>query len=169
MIIKGKVLRVLPDDTNTDEIISGKYKYDVLDIGKLAVHTFEAIDPSFYRDAKKNPGSILVAGKNFGCGSSREQAPRVLQECDISCIVAESFARIFYRNSFNVGLPIVECKGISAHVDKEDELEIDLDGGKIRNLTKGYELSFKPIPDFMQNLLQAGGIMSYLRKSGGYE
>ncbi|MHC1625698.1 MAG: LeuD/DmdB family oxidoreductase small subunit [Methermicoccaceae archaeon] len=168
MILKGKVLRVFPRDTNTDEIIAGKYKYDELDLSKLAVHSFEAIDPSFYRDAIDNPGSIIVAGKNFGCGSSREQAPQVIKECGVGCIIAESFARIFYRNGFNIGLPLVECSGIGEAVSQGDELEVNFDDGVVRNLTTGDELVFSAIPVFMQELLNSGGIMPYLKQHGGY-
>ncbi len=167
--IKGTVLRVFSKDVNTDEIISGKYKYDELDIEKLAVHTFEAIDPKFYEDAKKVKNPILVASENFGCGSSREQAPWVIKACNVSYIIAESFARIFYRNGFNIGLPLVECRDISKKVSQGDELEIDFSAGSITNLTKNEMHKFKSIPKFMQELLDAGGLMPYLRKSGGFK
>jgi 3-isopropylmalate/(R)-2-methylmalate dehydratase small subunit len=166
--IEAEVIRVFPRDTNTDEIIAGKYKYDELDIIKLAVHSFESIDPNFYIDAKKLNTSIIVAGVNFGCGSSREQAPQVLKACGISCILAESFARIFYRNGYNIGLPLIECKDISKSVSQADRLRVDLDGGIILNLTTQESHSFKPIPIFMQELLKAGGLMNYLRSYGGY-
>ncbi len=168
MIIKGGAIRVFPTDTNTDEIISGKYKYDELDLDKLAVHTFESIDPTFYDDAKKHDNPIIVAAKNFGCGSSREQAPWVIKSCNVSCIIAESFARIFYRNGFNIGLYLIECDAISKNVSQDDELEIDLDKGVVRNLTRSVELDFKPIPPFMQELLDAGGLTNYLLEHEGY-
>ncbi len=160
--IRSKVLRVYPKDTNTDEVISGKYKYDELDLKKLAVHAFESIDPAFYADSQKQKGAILVADRNFGCGSSREQAPQVILACDISCIIAESYARIFYRNGFNIGLPLIECKGISKNAKQGDELEVDFGSCTVRNITTGKEFPFKPIPDFMQQLLEAGGLMPYL-------
>ncbi|MEM2924830.1 MAG: 3-isopropylmalate dehydratase [Methanocellales archaeon] len=168
MRIKGKVLRVFPRDTNTDEVISGKYKYDELDLKKLAVHAFEAIDPSFYIDAQRMENPILIADKNFGCGSSREQAAQVIKACGITCIIAESFARIFYRNAFNIGLPLVECRGIALRVKQGDELEIDFDMGIIKNLNRNENYRFKPIPKFMQALLNSGGLIPYLLKQGQY-
>jgi 3-isopropylmalate dehydratase, small subunit len=111
---------------------------------------------------------MIVGGGNFGCGSSREQAPQVLKACGISCIVAESFARIFYRNCFNVGLPAIECAKISEGVSKDDELEVDYGSGKIKNLTSGEEYEFKPIPGYMQEILDVGGLIPYLRKKGGF-
>ncbi|MCK4652761.1 MAG: 3-isopropylmalate dehydratase, partial [Methanosarcinales archaeon] len=151
--ITGKVLRTFPQDTNTDEIISGKYKYDELDLNKLAVHTFESIDPEFYADSKRAKGQIVVAAPNFGCGSSREQAPQVLKACGVSCIVAESFARIFYRNGFNIGLPLIECAGIAEKTRNGHELRIDFGDGVIENMTAGKTYNFSPIPAFMQELL----------------
>lgn len=166
MRIEGTVLRVLPRDVNTDEIISGKYKYDELDLEKLAVHTFEAIDRSFYEDAKRTENPILVARENFGCGSSREQAPQVLKACGIKCIIADSFARIFYRNSFNIGLPLVECPGFEA--SQGDRVVVDLSAGEVRNLSSGKTYSFRPIPEFMMRILEAGGLLNYLKKEGGF-
>jgi 3-isopropylmalate/(R)-2-methylmalate dehydratase small subunit len=166
--IEAEVIRVFPRDTNTDEMIAGKYKYDELDINKLAVHSFESIDPNFYADTKKLNAPIIVAGVNFGCGSSREQAPQVLKACGISCILAESFARIFYRNGYNIGLPLIECKDISKSVSQADRLKVDFDNGTILNLSTHENYSFKPIPIFMQELLKAGGLMNYLRRYGGY-
>jgi 3-isopropylmalate/(R)-2-methylmalate dehydratase small subunit len=168
MNIKGAVVRVFPRDTNTDEIISGKYKYDELDLNKLAKHTFESIDSHFYEDCQGLKDPILVAAANFGCGSSREQAPQVLKACGISCIIAESFARIFYRNCFNIGLPLVECAGISKEVAQGENLEVNFDAGVIRNEYRHIELRFKPIPTFMQELLEKGGLMPYLDACGGY-
>ncbi len=167
--ITGKVLRTFPQDTNTDEIISGKYKYDELDLNKLAVHTFESIDPAFYADSKRTKGQIVVAAPNFGCGSSREQAPQVLKACGVSCIVAESFARIFYRNGFNIGLPLIECAGIAEKTHNGDELQINFEDGIIENRTAGETYNFSPIPAFMQELLDAGGLLGYLEAKGGYE
>jgi 3-isopropylmalate/(R)-2-methylmalate dehydratase small subunit len=168
MNIKGEVVRVFPSDTNTDEIISGKYKYDELDLNKLAKHTFESIDSRFYEDCQGLRNPILVAAANFGCGSSREQAPQVLKACGISCIIAESFARIFYRNGFNIGLPLVECEDISKDVTQREWLEVDFDAGMIRSEHRNKEYRFKPIPQFMQELLERGGLMPYLDACGGY-
>ncbi len=168
MIIKGQVIRVFPKDTNTDEIIAGKYKYDELDPTKLASHAFESIDPTFYEDSQKIKKPIIVADSNFGCGSSREQAPLVIKACNVSCVIAESFARIFYRNGFNIGLPLIECRGISHKVHQGDKLEVEFDLGIIRNITKSNEYKFKPIPKFMQDLLNAGGLMPCLNAKGGF-
>ena len=168
MNIKGEVVRVFPSDTNTDEIISGKYKYDELDLNKLAKHTFESIDSHFYEDCQRLRNPILVAAANFGCGSSREQAPQVLKACGISCIIAESFARIFYRNSFNIGLPLIECADISKEVAPGEDLEVNFDMGVIHTKDRQIELSFKPIPTFMQEMLEKGGLMPYLDACGGY-
>ena len=162
--IRSRVLRVFPPDTNTDEVISGKYKYDELDLKKLAVHAFESIDPTFYVDAQKVSAPVLVAANNFGCGSSREQAPQVIMACGVSCIIAESYARIFYRNGFNIGLPLIECKDIAKNAKPGDELEVDFGKNEVRNLTTGKAFPFKPIPEFMQQLLEAGGLMPYLKQ-----
>jgi 3-isopropylmalate/(R)-2-methylmalate dehydratase small subunit len=162
--IRSKVLRVYPPDTNTDEVISGKYKYDELDLKKLAVHAFESIDPAFYADSQKITDPIVVAANNFGCGSSREQAPQVIMACGVSCIIAESYARIFYRNGFNIGLPLIECPGIAKNAKQGDELEVDFAKDAVRNLTTGKSYPFKPIPEFMQQLLEAGGLMPYLKE-----
>jgi len=164
--IEAEVIRIFPRDTNTDEIIAGKYKYDELDIKKLAMHVFESIDPRFYVDTKKAKTPIIVAGANFGCGSSREQAPQVLKACGISCIVAESFARIFYRNGFNIGLPLIECKDVSKTVSQADILRVDFDKGTLLNVTTHEVHSFKPIPIFMQEILKAGGLINYLKNFG---
>ncbi len=166
--ITGKVLRVFPQGTNTDEVISGKYKYDELDLNKLAVHTFESIDPDFYTDSKRAENPIIVAKSNFGCGSSREQAPQVIAACGAVCVIAESFARIFYRNGFNIGLPLIECAGIAENVHNGDELRIDLENGQIENVTTGEQYDSSPIPEFMQELLDSGGLLRYLKEKGGY-
>jgi 3-isopropylmalate/(R)-2-methylmalate dehydratase small subunit len=105
-----------------------------------------------------------VAANNFGCGSSREQAPQVILACDVSCIIADSYARIFYRNGFNIGLPLVECKGISKAAKQGDELEVNFEKNLVINHTTGKKLPMKPIPEFMQQLLEAGGLMPYLKK-----
>jgi 3-isopropylmalate/(R)-2-methylmalate dehydratase small subunit len=162
MQIKGKSLK-LGDNINTDFIISGRYKFSITDIRELAKHIMEDIDPDFYK--KIVPGeSILVAGENFGMGSSREQAPLVIKESGITAILAKTFARIFFRNSFNVGLLLIETD--TDKIDAGDRLSIDLDKGIVNNATKNIELHIKPIPVFMQELLREGGIIQYYRKHG---
>jgi len=162
MKFAGKTLK-LGDNINTDFIISGRYKFAITDIKELAKHIMEDIDPKFY--SKITPErTILVAGNNFGMGSSREQAPLVIKESGIVAVIANSFARIFFRNSFNIGLPLIEVD--TAEIGENDQLEIDLDKGIVKNLTKNAELKIKPFPEFMQKLLTEGGIVNYLKKHG---
>jgi len=168
--IEGVVLKKFPANTNTDEIISGKYKYDELDMEKLAVHTFEAVCEGFYEAAKRCKNPILVAGRNFGCGSSREQAPAVLKACGIACIVAPSFARIFFRNAINIGLPLVEVaeESVVQRIEEGDELIIDFNNAKIRNITRDEEYPVREMPDFMLEILNEGGLVEFLRKRKGF-
>lgn len=162
MRIQGQSIK-LGDNINTDFIISGRYKFAITDIKELAKHIMEDIDPLFL--SKIKPGkSIIVAGKNFGMGSSREQAPLVIRESGIVCVLAKSFARIFYRNAFNIGLPLVEAD--TDKIDELDALDIDLDNGILKDLTKNFELKIKSLPSFMQELLKEGGIVNYYRKYG---
>ncbi|PXF61097.1 MAG: 3-isopropylmalate dehydratase [Candidatus Methanogaster sp.] len=167
--ITGKVLRIVPQDADTDEVISGKYKYDELDLSKLTVRTFESIDPDYYTDSKHAENPIIVTASNFGCGSSREQAPQVIAACGVGCAITESFACIVYRNGFNIGLSPIECSGIAEDVHKDDELRIDFENGSIANVTTGAECGFSPIPKFMQELRKSGGLLKYLKENGGYE
>jgi 3-isopropylmalate/(R)-2-methylmalate dehydratase small subunit len=160
MNIEGKAIR-LGDDINTDFIISGRYKFSITDIKELSKHIMEDIDPDFSKKISWGK-SIIVAGKNFGMGSSREQAPLVIKEAGIIAILAQSFARIFYRNSFNIGLPLIEVN--TRNIDANDCLEINLDRGKVLDLTKNIELEIKPLPDFMQELLREGGVVNYYKK-----
>uniref|UniRef100_A0A7C3RVB5 3-isopropylmalate dehydratase small subunit n=1 Tax=Dictyoglomus thermophilum TaxID=14 RepID=A0A7C3RVB5_DICTH len=165
MILKGKAHK-FGDDINTDYIISGKYKFKSLDFNEMSKHLFEDLDPEFYK--KINPGDIIVAGKNFGCGSSREQAPLVIKYAGISLVIAKSFARIFYRNSINIGLPLIEAN--TDEIDNGDELEVDLFQGKIYNKTKNITiLSKSTFPDIMVKILQAGGLVEYLKKEGDFK
>lgn len=165
MILRGYARRLpIDDDINTDYIISGRYKFQTEDISQMAKHIFEDLDPNFYEKLKE--GDIVVAGKNFGCGSSREQAPRSLKAAGISCVIAKSFARIFYRNSFNVGLPLVEAE--TSDIRDGELLEIDLDKGVIRLVERGKEIPFRPLPLFMQRLLQDGGLVPHLLKHKGF-
>ncbi len=160
-MIRGKVWK-FPNDVNTDYIIPGKYKFKTLDMKELAKHAMEGIDPEFTKKVEK--GDIIVAGKNFGMGSSREQAPLVLKYAGVSLVIAEDFARIFYRNAFSVGLPVLICRGISEKVDQGDVLKVDLGRGKIVNLTKKMEISASPIPDFLLELLESDGLTAYYKK-----
>ena len=152
------------DDVNTDYIISGKYKFKTLDMGELATHLFEDLVPDFSKKVEKD--DMIVAGENFGCGSSREQAPLVIRGAGISCVLAGSFARIFYRNSINVGLPLVECD--TRRIDQDDVLSVDLEGGVITNESKGEALEFKPLPPVMGAILREGGLARYIRIHGGF-
>lgn len=157
--ITGKTWK-FGNDIDTDAIIPARY-LNSIDPAFLASHCMEDADPEFA--SKVKPGDILVAGKNFGCGSSREHAPISIKAAGVSCVIAESFARIFYRNSFNTGLPILECPEASARIENGDELEVDLDKGTIVNRTKNETYRAQPIPPFMQKLIQAGGLMEYVR------
>ncbi|MCM8780378.1 MAG: 3-isopropylmalate dehydratase small subunit [Candidatus Omnitrophica bacterium] len=160
MKIEGRAIK-LGDNINTDFIISGRYKFSITDIKELSKHIMEDIDPNFA--SKIIPGkSIIVAGKNFGMGSSREQAPRVIKECGIIAVVAKSFARIFYRNGFNIGLPLIELDTQS--IKENDVLEIDLDRGTLKDITQTEVCIIKPLPHFMQELLKEGGIVNYYKK-----
>jgi 3-isopropylmalate/(R)-2-methylmalate dehydratase small subunit len=162
MKITGKSIK-LGDDINTDFIISGRYKFAITDIKELAKHIMEDIDPDF--PSKIIPGrSIIVAGNNFGMGSSREQAPLVIKEAGIVAVLSNQFARIFYRNGFNIGLPLIEVD--TSKIGEGDELDIDLDRGIVRNISKGLELKTKPFSRFMEELLREGGIINYYKKYG---
>ena len=153
----------LGDNINTDFIISGRYKFAITDMKELAKHIMEDIDPAFA--SKIKPGkSMIVAGKNFGMGSSREQAPLVIKESGIVAVLAKTFARIFYRNAFNIGLLLVETD--TDKIGESDKIEIDLDKGLVKNLSKDTQLSIRPLPEFMQELLNAGGIINYYKKYG---
>ncbi|MFH0876786.1 MAG: 3-isopropylmalate dehydratase small subunit, partial [Candidatus Omnitrophota bacterium] len=153
----------LGDDVNTDYIISGRYKFSVTDLKELAKHLMEDIDPTFYNRLK--PGeSFLVAGKNFGMGSSREQAPLVIKEAGIVGVVAKSFARIFYRNAFNIGLPLIEAD--TDEISEDDRLEIDLEKGLLKNVTKKTDAKIAPLPDVMRRLLADGGLVEHFKKYG---
>lgn len=163
MILRGFAHK-LGDDINTDYIISGKYKFNTLDMKELAKHIFEDIEPDFINKIK--PGDIVVAGKNFGCGSSREQAPLVIKNAGLSAVVAMSFARIFYRNAINNGLPLVECD--TSRINDGDELEIDLEKGTVKDITQGFEITINPLPPFMMKLLQDGGLVEHFKKYGGF-
>jgi 3-isopropylmalate/(R)-2-methylmalate dehydratase small subunit len=165
MILRGKARLVQPrDDINTDYIIAGRYKFKSEDMKELARHLFEDLDAAFTQ--RVEPGDFIIAGSNFGCGSSREQAPRVILAAGLGAVVAESFARIFYRNSFNLGLPLIEAE--TDFIAEGDDLEIDLDQGLLRDLTQQREASIKPLPSVMQTLLADGGLVEHLKRHGGF-
>lgn len=153
------------DDINTDYIISGKYKFKSADMEAMAVHAMEELDPSYYEKVKPG-GGFLVAGTNFGMGSSREQAPLVLIHSNTKAVLAKSFARIFYRNAINTGLPVVECD--TDLINDSDVLELDLESGVLRNVTQGTEIPFAPLPPVMAQLLEDGGLVEHFKKHGGF-
>ncbi len=159
MALRGRA-HVLGDHVDTDVIIPARYLVTT-DPAELARSVFEDLDPSLR--ARIRPGDILVTGENFGQGSSREHAPLAIKGAGIACVVAASFARIFYRNAFNIGLPVVECRPIVGRVADGDELEVDLTTGTIRNLTRQETYAGTPVPEFMQRLLAAGGLVGYVR------
>ena len=163
--IKGKVWK-FGDDVNTDIIIWGKYKYSILDLKELSKHAMEAISPGFAE--KISPGDIIVAGKNFGCGSSREHAPLVLKYAGVGAVVAKFFARIFYRNAFAVGLPVIECPELFDKAKESDELEIDLEKGVILNLNNNESFKIKPLPNFLLDILKEGSLVEHFKKHGGF-
>lgn len=163
MKLKGKAHK-FGDDVSTDLIISGRYKFKTLDMAELAEHVMEDLDPDFASRVK--PGDFVVAGKNFGMGSSREQAPLAIKYAGISAVIAESFARIFYRNAINCGLPVLECD--TDMFDQEDRLEVDLASGLIHNSTKKMDIKTEPLPGFMAEILKGGGLVAYFKKHGGF-
>ena len=156
--IRGRVWKY-GDDVNTDEIIPARY-LNLPSARELARHCMEDIDKNFVKKIKK--GDIIVGGKNFGCGSSREHAPLVIKEAGISCVMAKSFARIFYRNAINIGLPILESREAVEDLEEKDIVEVDLVGGKIKNLKNRRVYSSQAFPPFMQEIIQAGGLMKWI-------
>jgi len=159
MIIKGRVW-IYPDNVDTDVIIPARY-LNTSDPKELAKHCMEDIDEDFARSVRK--GDIIVAGYNFGSGSSREHAPIAIKASGISCVVAKSFSRIFYRNAFNIGLPILESN-VADELERFDEIEVDTGKGKIKVLKNGKEFSSSVIPEFMQKLIESGGLFNYARE-----
>ena len=147
------------DNVDTDVIIPARY-LNSFDPQELASHAMVDIDPEFA--GKVQPGDIIVARKNFGCGSSREHAPLCLKCAGVSCVIADTFARIFYRNAINIGLPIIECPEAAEGIDAGDQVEIDFDSGRIYNRTKGTEFQGQAFPPFMQELISAGGLVNYI-------
>jgi 3-isopropylmalate dehydratase small subunit len=160
MKVKGKVWK-FGDDVDTDAIIPARY-LNTTDPQELAQHCMEDADTAFAEQVQ--PGDIIIAGKNFGCGSSREHAPLAIKAAGASCVIAAGFARIFYRNAFNIGLPILESPEAAKGSKPGDELEVDLDTGEIRNLTRNTTFTAQPIPPFMQELIKDGGLMGHVAK-----
>jgi len=164
MELKGSAHK-FGDDINTDLIISGRYKFKTLDMKELAKHVLEDARMGFYDEISS--GDFIVAGKNFGCGSSREQAPMAIKHAGIGAVIAKSFARIFYRNAINIGLPVVICPQAD-RIDEGDGIEVDLDSGTIVDRTKGIELKTQKMPQFMQNILKDGGLIEHFNKTGDF-
>ena len=159
MKVIGKVFKY-GDNVDTDVIIPARY-LNTSDPKELAAHCMEDIDKDFVKNVKK--GDFIVANKNFGCGSSREHAPIAIKEAGVSCVIASTFARIFYRNAINIGLPIFECDEAVKAIDNGDELEVDFATGVIKNLTKNEEYKGEPFPEFMQKIIDNDGLIGYIR------
>lgn len=147
------------DNVDTDVIIPARY-LNSSDGNELAKYCMEDIDKEFAKKVKR--GDMIVANKNFGCGSSREHAPLAIKCAGVSCVIAETFARIFYRNAINIGLPIIECPEAAKGIDAGDEVEVDFDSGVIYNKTKGIQFQGQPFPEFMQKIITSGGLMNYI-------
>jgi 3-isopropylmalate/(R)-2-methylmalate dehydratase small subunit len=150
------------ENINTDYIIADHYKMRSADIAEVAKYVFADYQPDFAKRVR--PGDVVVAGNNFGCGSAREAAPRVLKAAGISCVVASSFARIFFRNAINIGLPLLECD--TSEIRDGDELVVDIEGGIVKDVTQGIEIAAAPIPSIMAAILQAGGLAAYIKIHG---
>ena len=148
------------DNVNTDEITPARY-LNTTDLKELASHCMEDIDPDFVKKVSK--GDIIIAGDNFGCGSSREHAPLSIKEFGISCVIAKSFARIFFRNAINIGLPIFESKEAAEEIKEGDEVNVDVNLSKINNLATNKEYSFTPFPKELKDIIESGGLMEYVK------
>ncbi len=159
MSVKGRVFKY-GDNVDTDVIIPARY-LNTSDPKELAAHCMEDIDIDFVKKVK--PGDIIVANKNFGCGSSREHAPLAIKTAGVSCVIASTFARIFYRNSINIGLPILECDEAVKSIDAGDELEVDFKSGVIKNLTKNESYQGQGFPEFMQRIIDNDGLIGYIK------
>lgn len=158
MKAEGRIFK-FGSNVDTDVIIPARY-LNVPDAAELAKHCMEDIDKEFVNKVKE--GDIIVADKNFGCGSSREHAPIAIKAAGVSCVIAETFARIFYRNAINIGLPIIECPEAAKGIEEGNEIEVDFDSGKIYNKTKGEEYQGQAFPEFMQNIISNGGLINYI-------
>ncbi len=160
MNTKGKAFRY-PDNVDTDVIIPARY-LNTSDARELALHCMEDIDSEFVN--RVQPGDVIVAGWNFGCGSSREHAPLVIKTCGTGCVIAKSFARIFYRNAINIGLPILECEQAAQEIEAGHEVAVDFDTGIITDVTTGKSYQAQPFPPFIQNIIRSGGLLNSLRE-----
>ncbi|MEW6170771.1 MAG: 3-isopropylmalate dehydratase small subunit [Candidatus Omnitrophota bacterium] len=158
MILKGKVFK-FGNDVNTDEIIAARY-LNLTDSKELGAHCMETLEPEFSK--KVSPGDIIVAGRNFGCGSSREHAPVAIKGVGVSCVIAQSFARIFYRNALNIGLPILEVEETNS-IKNNDELEINLVKGQVKNITQNKIYQSEAFPEFMQGLIKKSGLSNWVK------
>ena len=158
MKAQGKILKY-GDNVDTDVIIPARY-LNSFDAKELASHAMVDIDPTFVE--RLQPGDIMVAGNNFGCGSSREHAPLALKTAGVSCVIARSFARIFYRNSINIGFPILECPEAADAIEEGDQVEVDFETGVIRDLTKGMQFEAQAFPPFLQKMIEANGLVNYV-------
>ena len=160
MNTNGKVFKY-PDNVDTDVIIPARY-LNTADANELAKHCMEDIDADYVNKVK--PGDVMVAGWNFGCGSSREHAPLVIKTCGTGCVIAKSFARIFYRNAINIGLPILECEAAAEEIQAGDEVSVDFDTGIITDRTSGKTYQAEPFPEFIQNIIKKGGLLASLKE-----
>lgn len=161
MNAKGKVFKY-GDNVDTDVIIPARY-LNIADPKELSTHAMEDIDADFVKNM--HPGDIVVATRNFGCGSSREHAPLVIKTCGTGCVIAKSFARIFYRNAINIGLPILECEEAADEINANDEVSVDFDTGIITDITTGKTYKAQPFPPFIQNIIKAGGLLKSLKEA----
>lgn len=152
-----------PDNVDTDVIIPARY-LNTSNAAELAQHCMEDIDPSFV--GRVSAGDVIVAGWNFGCGSSREHAPLVIKTCGTGCVIAKSFARIFYRNAINIGLPILECEQAAEEITAGDEVRVDFDTGEISDITTGKTYKAQPFPPFIQNIIRCGGLLKSPKEEG---
>ena len=160
MKTQGTVFKY-PDNVDTDVIIPARY-LNTSDAGELAKHCMEDIDKEFVK--KVHRGDVMVAGWNFGCGSSREHAPLVIKTCGTGCVIAKSFARIFYRNAINIGLPILECEQAAEEIAAGDAVSVDFDTGIITDITTGKTYQAEPFPEFIQNIIRKGGLLASLKE-----
>lgn len=160
-VLKGKAWK-FGDNISTDLIAPGRYFHLRSNLEELAKYTLEDADPEFIK--KMNKGDIVLGGKNFGLGSSREHAPTIIKLSGVSAVLAKSFARIFFRNAINVGLPVIICD--TDKFSNEDQVEIDLTNGKIKNITQNFELDFPPLPEIMQKILEKDGLVNYIKEHG---
>jgi len=159
-MIIGKAVKY-GDNVDTDVIIPARY-LNISDVKELTTHCMEDLDSNYF--SKINDGAIIIAGKNFGCGSSREHAPLVIKESGVQVVIAETFARIFYRNAINIGLSIIECPEAACDIDDGDKVTVDVQKGIVTNSTKNKTYTTTPFPEFMQQIIDAGGLVEYVKK-----